>query len=361
MSSELNQSGELLLLSVARTSFLCFQSNNRESRTKERGSGTFAVPVILILQRKVLMWSKNPLEVHALVVAIAQEGSFVRAARKLGVTQPTLSRQVQMLETNVGVRLFERTSRRVELTQAGRLFVQESTRSLSYAERAWDLARHQSRLEHGPYRIGYSPYVHSAFLPLLSDLSQNLHIPDNDPMAVVLESAPTRELAERVLRGRLNAALCIQPVEDDELWIRPLSREGFSVCVPRNHRLAQKPTITVPDLDGEILFWLPQSVHPDFYRETIGYLKDVGATPVFKEVRNAMHALDFVSHGFGLSLLPRSAAHISRLGVVFKPLADKYLGIETVFLVRRNERHGKLRESIDDLLAKLLALKVKVN
>lgn len=307
------------------------------------------------------MLSKNPLEVHALVVAVAQEGSFVRAAKRLGIAQPSLSRRVQMLEANIGVRLFERTSRRVELTQAGRLFVKESTRSLSYAERAWDLARYQSRMEHGPYRIGYSPYMHSVFLPVLSELSQNMRTSSNDPMGAVLESASTRELVERVLRGRLNAALCIQPVEDDDLWIQPLSREGFSVCIPRSHRLALKPAVTVPDLDGEILFWLPQNVHPGFYRETTNYLKDVGATPVFKEVRNAMHALDFVSHGFGLSLLPRSAAHISRQGAVFKPLADKYLGIETVLLVRRNERHGKLREVFDGLLAKLLALKVKIN
>src|ERR1700722_6514214 len=102
------------------------------------------------------MQSRRPLEGNFIIVVIAQEGNFIRAARKLGITQPSLTKKVQSLERSIGTKLFERTSRRMELTKAGRLFVVESTSSLNHAERAWDLAQYQSQIESGPYRLGYS-------------------------------------------------------------------------------------------------------------------------------------------------------------------------------------------------------------
>ena len=135
----------------------------------------------------IAMQSRTVLEVHILVVTIGQEGSFIRAAQKLGVAQPSLTRRVAWLERSLGTRLFHRTSRSVELTEAGRLFVMESAVSLEHADRAWDLARRQALIEHGPYRIGYSPYTHSAFLPLL----YRLNPPGDEPSGVVLETAST--------------------------------------------------------------------------------------------------------------------------------------------------------------------------
>jgi DNA-binding transcriptional LysR family regulator len=148
------------------------------------------------------MQSKNPLEVNILIVVIAQEGNFIRASKKLGITPPSLTRRVSSLERSIGVKLFDRSTRNVQLTTAGRLFVQESSISIMHAERAWDLARFQAQIETGPYRIGYSPYTHSAFLPLLSGLSPVRHPPGDEPSGIVLETANTLELVERVLRGK---------------------------------------------------------------------------------------------------------------------------------------------------------------
>jgi DNA-binding transcriptional LysR family regulator len=242
------------------------------------------------------MHSRNLLEVHVFVVTIAQEGSFTRASKKLGVAQPSLTRRVAGLEKSVGARLFHRTSRKVELTKAGRLFVMESTLSLEHAERAWNLARYQAQLESGPIRIGYSPYIHSAFLPHLFRLTTI----EDVSFGVVLESASTRELVKHVLRGQLHAALGIRPIDDEELWVKTVGSEGFSVCVPRNHPLAQKPDVTVRNLDHELVFWVPPSLHPRFYAGAVKYIHSLGVTPVFKEVRGQAHALEFVAHGCGL-------------------------------------------------------------
>ena len=143
---------------------------------------------------------QNSLEINILVVIIAREGSFIRASKKLGIAPPSLTRRVASLERSIGVRLFDRSRRQVELTAAGRLFVQESSLSLNHAERAWDLARFQAQIESGPYRVGYSPYTHSAFLPLLNALSPASHPLGDEPSGIVLETANTLELVERVLR-----------------------------------------------------------------------------------------------------------------------------------------------------------------
>lgn len=312
-------------------------------------------------QRQVPMQSKNPLEVNILIVVIAQEGNFARASKKLGITPPSLTRRVSLLERNIGVKLFDRSTRKVELTMAGRLFVQESSLSLSHAERAWELARFQAQIESGPYRIGYSPYTHSAFLPLLSRLSPVPHPASDEPSEIVLESANPRELVERVLRGRLHAALGVGPVADRDLWVQRVGQEGFSVCLPRNHRLAQKVGVTAHDLKGEIVFWMPRSLQPRFYGRVMKYLGSLGIQPVFREVKSETHALEFAAQGFGLALLPRSASRISYTGIVFKTLTDRYLSIETVLYMRRDQRYGELKEITDGLFSQLLALKIQIN
>jgi DNA-binding transcriptional LysR family regulator len=307
------------------------------------------------------MQSKNPLEVNILIVVIAQEGNFIRASKKLGITPPSLTRRVSSLERSIGVKLFDRSTRNVQLTTAGRLFVQESSISIMHAERAWDLARFQAQIETGPYRIGYSPYTHSAFLPLLSGLSPVRHPPGDEPSGIVLETANTLELVERVLRGKLHAALGVGPISDRDLWVQRVGREGFSVCLPRNHRLAQKVGVTAHDLDREMVFWMPRSLQPRYYGRVMKYISNLGVQPLFKEVKSEAHALEFVAHGFGLALLPRSAAHITHAGTVFKPLTDRYLGIETVLFMRRDQRYGDLKDLVDDLFSRLLALKIEIN
>jgi LysR family transcriptional regulator, benzoate and cis,cis-muconate-responsive activator of ben and cat genes len=310
---------------------------------------------------RFLMQSNNPLEVNLLIVVISQEGGFVRAAKKLGIAQASLSRRVSSLEKNIGVKLFERTSHGVELTKAGRLFVSESTISIEHAERAWDLARYQAQIENGPYRIGYSPYTHSAWLLLLNELRPLLGPPGDQPSGITLETAATGELVERVLRGRLHAALGIRPIVDEDLWVRPLGHEGFSLCVPKGHALSRKSEVTVLDLNGEMIFWLPQSKHPGFYRRITKYIRSLGVQPIFKEVRAMTHALEFVAHGFGLALLPRSAARVSHTGVAFKPLADRYLTIETALFMRRDQRYGPLKDFIDDLCTRLVSIRTNIN
>lgn len=292
---------------------------------------------------------RNILDVQRVIVTIAEEGSFIRASRKLGITQSSLTRRVAWLENSIGTKLFHRTSRKIELTQAGRLFVMESILSLEHADRAWNLARYQGQLEQGPIRLGYSPYIHSSILPHLFRRSTDRA----SPTGVLLQSAPTPEQIKRVLRGHFHAALGIHPIDDRDLWVQRVGAEGFSVCVSKNHALARKPDLTVGDLNHERIFWIPQSAHPGFHGNVAKYFKSVGVDPAFDEVGGQMHAMELAAGGFGLALLPRSAARVSRTGVVFKHLADRYLVIETMIFMRRDQRYGRAKEFVDHLLTSL--------
>jgi LysR family transcriptional regulator, benzoate and cis,cis-muconate-responsive activator of ben and cat genes len=302
------------------------------------------------------MLSRLPLEGQVFIVVIVQEGSFVRAAEKLGVPLSSLSRRVTLFEKELGVRLFDRSSRKIELTKAGRLFVPEANASLSHAECAWELARHQALLEHGPFRLGYSAYVHSALLPALL----RLKLPETETSAMVLESVSTIEMVQRVLRGELHAGIGVLPMRDPHLWSSPIGKEPFYVCVPADHRLAHRATVAIRDLHGEMVFWIPRSGHRRLYDATTKYIHSIGVEIVFQEVRGASHIIEFVSHGFGLGLVPRSAIRLMRTGVVFKPVADQYLRIETALFARNDQRAGPLQGFIDDLLFRLQSLKIGI-
>jgi LysR family transcriptional regulator, benzoate and cis,cis-muconate-responsive activator of ben and cat genes len=297
------------------------------------------------------------LQTQISVLAVVREGSFSRAARKLHVTQPALSHKISALEKQLGVKLFKRGYHHVELTAAGRAFVPEAERSVLHAENAFELARRQARIESGPLRLGYSPYVHSDLLPML----QRWQLDDTtSSRGLVLESGFTSQTVERVMRGNLHAGLGILPITDERLWVTRVGRESFSACLPKNHRLAQKPSVSSKDLHGEIVFWLARAAHPGFYDQSMEYFRSQGVQPVFHEVGAGSQAMEIVSHGFGLTLLPRSFSRFSHTGIVFKPLTDLFLRIETALFVRQDQRQEILQDQMRLMLSELQAFQSNV-
>jgi DNA-binding transcriptional LysR family regulator len=107
------------------------------------------------------MLSKPPL------VLSAQAGSFHKAAKKLGVDSSVVVRSIDKLESDLGVKIFERDRSRFEITPSGRYFIREIQSVLAHTDRAWDLTKYHARLEHGPFRFGFSGYVHSRLVSAL--------------------------------------------------------------------------------------------------------------------------------------------------------------------------------------------------
>jgi DNA-binding transcriptional LysR family regulator len=306
------------------------------------------------------------LQAQFYVAVLAEEGSFSRAAKRLRTAQSFLTKKIGEIERDLRITIFERSTRKLELTAVGRVFVPEIQHALRHSERAWELARYYSRLMNGPIRVGYSPYTNGALLCILHQLdisefeARRVASADSPEPRLVLENSLTPELIERVLRGKLHVSLGVHPIRSRELWVEPLARESFCVCLPKGHALAQRPTISARDLHSQPLFWIPRDMHPAFYDQTTEYIRGTGAQPVYHEVRSATHAIEIVVHGLGIALLPHSASRLSRAGVVFKPVADRYLQIETALFARRDLLHGVLQDFARFLAARLQSVKPNV-
>ena len=303
------------------------------------------------------------LQAQIYVAMIAEEGSFSRAARKLRTSQSSLTRRIAELEKALGMKLFDRSTRKLELTAVGRIVLPEIQLALRHSERAWELARYWERVENGPIHIGYSPYVNGTLLHKLYQLdlseleTQRAVSWDSGQPRFVLESRGTPELVEGVLRGELHFGFGVHPIGDEQLWVEAVAREPFCLCVPKNHELARRSSLCARDVHGELLSWIPRVVNPAFYDFIVEYIESTGAEPVYQEMRSATHAIEIVSHGFGLALLPSAAARLSYSGVVFRPVTDRFLRIETAMFAPRERLRGSLQDLVLFLISRLQGLK----
>jgi DNA-binding transcriptional LysR family regulator len=304
------------------------------------------------------------LQAQVYVAIVAEEGSFSRAARRLHTSQSFVTRRISRIEKALGARLFDRSTRKVELTPAARRLLPEVQLALRHAERAWELARYAARIGTEPIRLGYAADIHSQLVPVLYQLNLfDLEVRRIDAAGMPeprpeLATANHPDAVEQVLRGELQIGLGVEPIEDPALWVEPVAREGFCVCLSKNHALAPRPSVSARDLDGQVLFWLPRRLHPAFYDQTLEYIHSTGARPVLHELATLTHAIEIAAHGIGIALLPRAAARLSHPRVVFKPVTDRFLQIETAIFARRDLMRDGLEEFARFVSARLQSLKL---
>lgn len=307
-----------------------------------------------------------PFKTQQFIVLAAQAGNFHKAARYLGIDPALVARSIDRLERNLGARIFDRNRHHFTVTPAGRFFIHEVQEAVLHVERACDFLRYHAQIEHGPFRLGYSAYVHSRLIPLLETLHlsvglvQEPHLGKSSEAVmssvesgVLLESRSTLRLVDGVLRGRLHAAFGVLPLTEEDLWVKPITREPFCLCISKNHRLAKQPSVFARELDGETVFFLPRTVHPELYNRTVEYIESTGARPVLREVISISHTMEIVTRNLGVALLPRSVSRLSHIGVLFKPVTDKLLWIETALFLRQDQREERIQRFLNTLLARL--------
>ncbi|HVJ06497.1 MAG TPA: LysR substrate-binding domain-containing protein [Candidatus Saccharimonadales bacterium] len=301
------------------------------------------------------------------IAAVAEEGSFARAAKRLHTDPTFIARQIGKRERKLRVRFFDRSTRQLQLTTVGHAVLPEIHLSLRHEQRAWDLAQYYGQLMRGPFRVGCSPFTNDNLVRILYQLNieefeaQQVMSTDSPEPRLAFDNSTTPELVERVLRGKLHAALGVQPIHDRDLWIETIAKEPFCICLPRGHPLNQRATIPARELDGLPVFWMPEDMHPALYKRTTEYISSTGAHPRYKEIGSVSHAIELVAHGIGVALLPQSASHLSRPGVMFKPVADLHMQIETALFARQELMHDTLRDFTLFLAAKFQGVKPRVH
>lgn len=179
------------------------------------------------------------------VLAVAEHQNFTRAAQKVFVTQPTLSMQIQKLEEELDVLIFDRSKKPIELTETGRKIVQQARNIVNESDRIKDIVDQQKGFVGGLFRLGVIPTVMPTLLPMFL----NAFIKKYPKVKLKIEELHTEAIIERLKDGHLDAAIAATPLELPNIKEQVLYFEPFVGYIPEGHRLHNKKKIEVEDLD----------------------------------------------------------------------------------------------------------------
>jgi LysR family hydrogen peroxide-inducible transcriptional activator len=289
------------------------------------------------------------------IIAVAETRHFGRAAERCFVSQPTLSGQIKKLEEELGVTLFERTNRSVEITPVGSAVLNHARLILEQADLIQQLARAQRDPLAGPLRIGVIPTLSPYLIPLILPPLKKRY----PQLKLVLSEELTDTLLERLRNHEIDAALLATPVEEQEFASLPLFDEPFWIAYPSKHPFYTRERITLRDLRNENLLLLAEGHCLAEQAMEVCHIRERQAQGEMADLRaSSLETLiQLVSAGFGVTLVPALAMRGSWTtdrGVVAQPLAIAG-ATRRVSLVFRHSfpRRPALQALADTILDKL--------
>ncbi len=283
-------------------------------------------------------------------VAVAEEGHITRAAERLNTQQPPLSLRIRALEKRLDVQLFRRKARGVEMTEAGRVMLNQARTLLEQHARALDAVQRAGRGELGRLSIGTIPTgpLHPVMPTSVRCFRERY--PD---ASITLEECLRDELLQRLHAEQVDVAFMRSRPDDDEgLSVEVLLTEPIVVAIPRGASLAKRPASTpIPmrQLRNESFVVFARQQGPAFYDSTLAACQRAGFSPnIAQEAPRVTTALALVAAGLGVCLVPASMQRISLDGVVFRPI-DERAGLSAVLALcwRRNDSSPALRNYLD--------------
>ena len=281
-------------------------------------------------------------------IAVAEELHFGHAAARLNISQPPLSQQIQILEQQIGARLFARTNRSVSLTEAGRQFLADSRQILSQVD---DAAARAARLHHGEtgeLRIGVTSSA--PFIKAVSDTLSTFRrrYPD---VHIQTRETNTREQIVPLNEGALDLGLMRNThLPDTLVWERVL-REPLLAMVPRDHPLASQTCVSLRELAREPFVFFDPHVGTGLYDDILGLMRRYDLTPaITQEVGEAMTIIGLVAAGLGVSILPASFRRVQLLEMCWLPIEEQDAVSEMWLVWSKHHEQGeaarRFRESL---------------
>ncbi|MCD5986040.1 LysR substrate-binding domain-containing protein [Pseudomonas sp. CDFA 610] len=248
---------------------------------------------------------------------VATELNFRRAAERLNMTQPPLSRQIQLLEHNLGVELFTRSTRSVALTAAGRAFFLEAQTLLERAQQAAISARRFAEGDIGSVTISFVGSAVYEFLPrVIAEARLN-----QPQVKISLTEMNTYQQHEALRARRIDLGIVRAPLFQPGYETECLVREPFVLAVPGNHPLAGASSVAVEDLDGAPFLMYSHSAYPPFNELLTGMFRSARVAPDYVQwLGSSLTILALVNAGMGLALVPRCATNVVFKDVVFRDI-----------------------------------------
>jgi DNA-binding transcriptional LysR family regulator len=285
-------------------------------------------------------------------VAVGEELHFGRAAKHLHMTQPPLSRQIQMLERELKIKLLTRTSRTVRLTPAGRAFLPEARRILALTESAAIAARRIAKGESGLIRMGFTASSSYAFLPRLLALANS----SLKGFGVVLNEMVTMQQMEALHTNRIDFGLVRGPIDKRDLGMACVAREPLVLAVSANHRFAKGSAPAMKDLAGEPFITFSPVEGRYFYELIERMFRKAGISARYVQYISQVHSiLALVSAGIGIALVPETAKKLHFEGAVLRELAGPPVFAQ-LFLVWLSENDNPALPAFRDLALRHFAI-----
>lgn len=250
-------------------------------------------------------------------VALCEELNFGRAALRLNISQPPLSRQIRQLEELLGVDLFVRSGTGVTLSEAGAAFLPEARKALAQAAKAVAAAKGTRAAAGGQFVVGYSTVFDRSAIPdVLGRLRQQF-----PGWRFVARGKHSIGLVRDLKKGAIDAAFIGLHTDTQGLAQEVIAEAPMLVALSAQHRLASKRRIGFDDLRDEPMFWFERRLNPGFYDYCQAYFEQVGfRPPILPEPADHHILLGLIAEGQGFALISSSLRQVKRQGVVFRAL-----------------------------------------
>lgn len=250
-------------------------------------------------------------------LVLAEELHFGRAARRLSISQPPLSLNIQQLEASIGAKLFTRNSKSVQLTAAGQAFVPAARALLDQAAQAAGHARDVGQGMAGRLAIGFSGTMLYSGLPHILERFQAEH----PLLRLTLKELSSSEQLIELAHDRLDLGFVHTTRVPPELSQILVSSQAFICCLPASHALARKRSLSLSALQGEPFAVVSRAVSPDYHERILAICTEAGFYPEMRyELRHWLSVVSLVSQGMGVALVPAALRQSAMAGAAFVPL-----------------------------------------
>jgi DNA-binding transcriptional LysR family regulator len=278
-------------------------------------------------------------------IAVAEELHFARAASRLHITQPALSKQIQLLEQDLGFPLFYRTKQRVELLDAGHVLLDEARRILRQAENAVASAWRTHNGQSGRLLIGFHS---SATLEVLPKILRKYRRLFPDVMVELSEILGIRG-SELVLDNPLSVGLLRSPsVNEESFCMETILREPFVVAVPNSHPVAKQDSVRIKSLADELFIVPHRQPGWDYSDAVFQLLRDNGIEPqIGQEAGQMLTIASLVAGGLGIALVPASFSNLRLPGVIYRPIKGRSRTTDLATVWKRDSRASTVRAFLE--------------
>ena len=252
-------------------------------------------------------------------VAVADELSFTRAAKKLHVAQPSLTQQIKLLEQELGVRLLDRIKGRVSLTEAGKVFLADSRRVIALSEDSVRAVQHFNRNETKQLKIGYVASLHYHLLPATLAAFQRAY----PEVALNLFDMTCAQQLEALEADKIDLGFIglRESLAGTDLQAEAVAFYQILVALPKGHPLSKKTKINLKELESHFFVGMSERNYPGWGEWMRRIVSEAGFAPrTLQEADGPLAVLAFVAAGLGVALLPEQVKLLAHPGVAFRPL-----------------------------------------